>query len=391
VSPIVRLAPLVLLLACNLPPRSWVADGGDGSSAGSMGSADAAVVPDAAPDQAGAPDRALMPEVAVTADLLPDQTDEPADVAAPPRGEPSELPLQFMFLVTSDGHLMLNLNVQGSRLPGETFTRGLTDLGATIGGLARIDEVEAQGIGLEMNLMARAQGNVSIASRRGSTWTRWTPVASGVRAMGLANHDGSLVACLADEAGRLKLATRGAGDGWGEVRDITDEASAPAARAATFTKVDCAGLGHDLEVVALDGEGRLWHATRTPTGWRPFELFPGATGRTFRSINASNSFGVLHLLGGTQTTQYHTARSFTGEWIPFEDIEQRGAMDPGGTVVAGGQAASFFDVWWTQVTSAGDLWISVRDSDVIVAYWLEQPAPSAANPYVGAVMAFTVP
>jgi hypothetical protein len=410
-----RLVPFVLLLACKLPPRSWAGAQGDAcdettpcgqhltcvatrcvSPVGSMGLSDAAGIAHVGPDHPP-PFFDASPFADLTSappDLSADQAVAPVDAGVPPRGEPSELPQQFIFLVTKDGHLMVNVNGLGSRLPGETFTRELTDLGGTIGGLARIDEIEAQGVGLEMNVMARAGRDASAASRRGTTWTRWTPVASGVRAMGLANHEGSLVACLVDEAGRLKLVTRGAGDVWGEPRDVTDEASFAAGqgeRATTFTKVDCAGLGPDLEVVALDGNGRLWHATRKPAEWVRFHLLAGANGMTFRAVSASNALGGLHVVGATATTQLHAARSVTGEWTAFDDLERLGAIDPGGTVVAGSQASCFAEVWWTQVTSAGDLWLSFRLRDVLIPFWSEQSALSAGNPYVGAVMAFTLP
>jgi hypothetical protein len=365
------------------------------------------LVPDAAPaPEAAAPDQAapLSADAEAARDMAPDLSASPPDLAAdlataadagpPPRGEPAELPLQFIFLVTADGHLMLNLNVLGSRLPGETFTRALTDLGAAIGGIPRIDEVEAQAVGLEMNVMARAGRDVSVASRRGTTWSHWSPVASGVKAMGLSNHDGALVACLVDENGRLRLSTRGAGDSWTEPRDITDEASAPAGqgeRAAAFTKVDCAGIGRDLEVAALDGEGRLWHATQKPAGWLSLHRLAGAGNLAFKAVSASNAVGALHILGTTQITQYHAARSGTGEWTAFDDLEGLGKVDPGGTAVAGSQASCFSEVWWTQVTSAGNMWISFRLRDVLIPFWSEQTAPSIGNPYVGAVMAFTMP
>jgi hypothetical protein len=364
------------------------------------------LVPDAAPGLEAAPDQAAplsldaqaAPDTASDLgasppDLAPDVA-PPADAGPPARGEPAELPLQFIFLVTADGHLMLNVNVLGSRLPGETFTRALTDLGATIGGIPRIDEVEAQAVGLEMNVMARAGRDVSVSSRRGTTWSRWSPVASGVKAMGLANHDGALVACLVDENGHLRLAARGAGDVWSEPRDITVEAAAPpeqGERAATFSKVDCAGIGHDLEVVALDGEGRPWHATNKPTGWVSLHRLAGAGTLSFKAVSASNAVGALHILGTTPTTQYHAARSGTGAWTAFDDLELLGRIDPGGTAVAGSQASCFSEVWWTQVTSAGAMWISFRLRDVLIPFWSEQPAPSIANPYVGAVMAFTMP
>jgi hypothetical protein len=358
---------------------------------------DAAPPTDAGPDQS-APDAQAAsdgaPDLASSApDLGPDQA-TPMDVGLPPRGEPAELPQQYIFLVTADGHLNLNVNVLGSRLPGETFSRALSDLGSIIGGIPRIDEVEAQGVGLEMNVMVRAGRDVSVASRRGTAWSHWSPVGSGVRAMGLANHEGTLVACLVDENGHLKLASRGPGDAWTEARDITDEAAAPAGqgeRAATFTKVDCAGIGPDLELVALDGEGRLWHATRKPAEWLRLHRLTGAGSLTFRAVSASNALGALHILGTTQTTQYHAARSGTGEWTSFDDLERLGAIDPGAAPVAGSQASCFAEVWWVQVTSAGNMWLSFRLRDVLIPFWSEQPAPSVANPYVSAAMAFTLP
>jgi len=355
--------------------------------------------PDASPDQAPplAPDAAsaldTAPDLAPSApDLAPDQAPAITDAGLPPRGEPAELPLQYTFLVTADGHLLQNVNVLGSRLPGEGFTRALTDIGAAIGGIPRIDEVEAQAIGLEMNVMARAGSDASVASRRGGAWSRWSKVASGVRAMGLANLEGTLVACLVDENGRLKLSSR-TGEGWSEPRDLTGEVSAVEGGEGVpvLTKVDCAGLGRDLEVVALDGEGHLWHATRKPAEWVRLHRVAGASNLTFRSVSASNAVGALHILGATPTTQYHAARSGTGEWTTFDDLERQGAIDPGGTVVAGSQASCFSEVWWTQVTSTGTMWISFKLRDVLIPFWSEQPAPSLTNPYVGAVMAFTQP
>jgi hypothetical protein len=363
------------------------------------------LVPDAAPElEAAAPDQAapLSLDAQAAPDAAPDLGTSPPDLAPdvapaadagpPPRGEPAELPLGFGFLVTADGHLMMNVNVLGSRLPGETINFVLSDLGATIGGIPRIDEVEAQGVGLEMNVMARAGRDASVASRRGTTWSRWSPVASGVKAMGLANHEGRLVACLVDENGRLKLATRGAGDAWSEPRDITEEAAAPAGqeRAATFTKVDCAGIGPDLEVVALDGEGRVWHATSKPGGWSSLHRLGGASNLVFKAVSASNAVGVLHILGTTPTTQYHAARA-TGGWTNFDDLESLGRVDPGGTAVAGSEASCFTEVWWLQVTSAGDMWISTTLRDVLIPFWRAWSAPSPVNPYVGVVMAFTIP
>jgi hypothetical protein len=321
----------------------------------------------------------------------------PPSLEPSPRGEPSELPVFYTFLLSAEGRLWLEANVLGSRLPGETFSRDLTNLSQTIpGGIGLIDDVEAQGVGLEMNVIVRTAGGLSVARRREQVWSPWELIAPRGRAMGLANLEGQLVACVVGSDGSLRLGTRTPSGAWTAFVDVTDDASLPAssgARPAGFKKVDCAGIGPALEVIVVDGAGRLWHATKMPSAWIRFHAIENIGDRSFTEVSVSNSVGALHVLATTPDTQYHIARSGTGGWTQLVDLENLdvGRVDPGGRILSGSEGGTFSTVWFAQITSAGDLWIGARLSDIYFPFWQEELATTPAGPFMGVALALGLP
>jgi hypothetical protein len=289
-----------------------------------------------------------------------DATDGRAVEDARGRGEPNVPPTLYVAATTDDKGLWLYALPAGSINAITTNIPPPIDVLAQAGGTRLVDDVEIQSVGQEVFLLARIGSNAQLASVRGDTWTAWQPVAADVRAMALANVEGALWACLVGGNGRLRLMSRGNDGAWQDHGDVMNQATIPGGDApASMRKVDCTGMGSNLEFFALDGLGHLWNATKTPLGWSPFRRDRETGDHAFVDVDGCNAAGDLHVLVSDTALQWHGSRTASGNWSGFSDLEWH-TGDPMGAIVAAAQASVLTEVEWMQVNSLGEIWLSTR-------------------------------
>jgi hypothetical protein len=337
---------------------------------------------------------ATGPADAGAADAGPDTSDGgdgPLDGAVPP-GEPDHPPILFIFATTDNGGVWLHTVPAGSVAgPGGSLLGvpasgdvEVVDVVARAGSIGPVDDVEAQAIGQVVYLLARRGTDVYQTSVSGESWAPWQQVASDVKAMGLANLEGAAWACLIGSDGHLHLTVQQGSAGWQDMGDVMSAASTPAGLGEapqSFIKLDCVGMGANLEILALDQDGALWEAVKMPSAWSPFKRLAMGNGTAFRDIDASNAVGELHLLGSQQLTQYHAVRTIEGVWNGFNDVE-RNVGDPMGEILAGAQTSVLTEVDWLQVNSFGQIWICSRFRYAPTPFLLLRNAAPDGHPFV---------
>jgi hypothetical protein len=348
-------------------------DGGDAGEAGDAGDAD---------DGPSIPDAS---DGGDAGDAGPDPSDAndggPGDVR-PDLGEPTVAPTLYVAATTDNKGLWLFALPAGSLGDVTSNAAPPVDVLAQAGAVGFVDDVEIQTVGREVFVLGRVGSNTHIASVRGDTWKPWQPVATDVNAMALANVDGYLWACLVGGNGRLRLMSRSDDGAWQDHGDVMTAASIPGGDAPTgLIKVDCTGIGNDLEVFAIDAVNHVWNATRTAHGWSPFrrDLEAGDTG--FVDVDTCNAAGDLHVMISETTKQWHKSRAPNGSWSGYGDIEYQ-ARDPMGDVVAGAQASLYTEVEWLQLNSVGEIWISTRFRCCPTDYQRLAGAAPSGRPFV---------
>jgi hypothetical protein len=358
-------------------PIDAVLDGADGgstdvidgasdtSSSDTAGDASDGPVTDASDDAAdgGEPD-GPSPD-GMKMDTAPPDSGAAADGG--PKGDPNHPPVIHVFATTQNRRLWLMSAPLGSLHGPENRTTAPLDVSARAGSIGPIDDVEAQSIENELNALARQGSDVFATSVIDQNWTPWLKVGTGVRAMALANVRGQLWACLAGSTGRLRLMVRQS-VGWQDLGDVMDEASVPANAPTALSKLDCVGMGDDLEIFALDDRSHLWRATKTGTGWVPFREVTDAIARGIMDIDVANAAGELHVLGSTRTTQYHGIIDTDGKWSGLDDVESINGDDPGGEVVAGATTSLLTEVDLIEILNDGAIWINPRFRFTLAGY-----------------------
>ena len=143
--------------------------------------------------------------------------------------------------------------------------------------------------------------------------------------------------------------------------DVMSAASVPAGLGEapqSLTKVDCAGMGADLEIAAVDAQGDPARH-QTARRWFPFRAMTKTLNLVFEDVDVSNAAGELHILGSDSVNQYHSLRTIEGTWQNFADVEFN-VGDPMGLVLGGAQTSVLTEIDWLQVNSFGEIWISSR-------------------------------
>ena len=275
----------------------------------------------------------------------------------------------FVFATTDIGSIWLLKVLAGSVAgPGGSIfsvasdSVQIMDVTARAGANSPADDVETQAIGQVVHLLVQQGTDVYATSVNGDSWAVRQHVASGMLAMGLANLDGEAWACLVDLAGQLHLAVRSDAGDWQDTGNVMSAASAPVGQGAAplaLTKVDCAGIGTDLQILAVDDGGVIWHAIKRRSGWSPFKALSETTGLVFQDVDASNAVGELHVLGSDRFDQFHALRTAEGEWRALPTSRPTSAIR-WATILAGAQTSVLSEVDWLQVNSLGQLWICSR-------------------------------
>jgi hypothetical protein len=157
--------------------------------------------------------------------------------------------------------------------------------------------------------------------------------------------------------------------------------------------VDCTGVGDDLVVVALDEQGRPWHATKHPAGWSPFQRMVNAPiNLIFVDLHATESAGQLQVLASTKDTQFRTARGRDGSWTPFYDTEALAGIEPGSRVLGGSIAATGPEIHWVEANDMPPIvYEYARFSNDLYRNVAAYMSGIEGNPYVNAVIAITSP
>jgi hypothetical protein len=239
---------------------------------------------------------------------------------------------------------------------------GVVDVSAAAGSIGFVDDVETQAIGHVVHVIARVGTTAYATNIDGLTWAPWSHVANGVSQFGLANVGGQPVACIIGANGRLRLAPRLSSGEWQDMGDVMNDASyAPGQGSAPsmLTKLDCAGAGQDLEIIALDGSGHAWEATKTPNSWAKLRPIPNNSSYlAFRDIDVANGAGDLQVLGSDGGDLYHAIRA-SDTWTDFGGAQQW-AGDPPGSIVGSATTTILLEVEWLQVTDLGVIWLASR-------------------------------
>jgi hypothetical protein len=326
-------------------------------------------VDDARPDADA--DRAEVGREDAPGDLTADASTDAPDQDGPTDGtntdgnkgvaEPDHLPSLVVVAATDLGDVWffeLPVDSIDSTTPGGTAMMDLTDAAGAVGFAA---DVEAQATGQIVHVLARVGATIYATSLDNRSWTAWEHVADDVSAMGLANLSGEPWACLVGTDGRLRLAHRQAAGAWQNLGDVMNEASAPTNLGEAprqLAKVDCAGVGPNLEIMALDQNGQVWDAVKRPAAWSLFARLAIAEGMTFLDVDVNNESGSLDLLATSGTDQYHAIRDVGGMWSGLGKV--RTAYDPVQTILAGGQAAFLLEDQWLQLFDTGEIWTTTR-------------------------------
>jgi hypothetical protein len=319
-------------------------------------------VPDAADDADanGRVDVATETHVDVGVDAADDgpSGDGPtgSDAEPPP---PQQPPVVLVFATADNGRLWLIQGPVSSLLDPVINHAPAMDVSEQFGSIGPLDDVEAQGVGHDVDVLAQLGTTIYLASARGPDRLPWRKVADDVLAMGLADRGGQLWACLVDTSGHLRLATLLGTGSWQDQGDVMGEATGSGDAPQTLRKVDCAGVGSDLEILALDESGSAWQATKGGAAWNPFARFAPAGALVFQDVDVGESFGELHVLLSTRSEQFHAARASDGTWYGLGDVE-RSVGDPSGEVLAGAMTVVGSEIEWLQVNSYGEIWLSSR-------------------------------
>jgi hypothetical protein len=307
-------------------------------------------------------------------------------------GEPDSPPSLFIFATTDDGGLWVLVSPVGSLAgPSGSLHTGVTSEGVQVsrvidptGSVGPVDDVEAQSVGRVVYALARRGSDLYISRLTDQTWAPWGRMGSNVKAMGAANLNGRLCACVVGTDGHLQLGRQTEASPWQDLEDVMVSASTPAGGGESpraLAKVDCVGMGADLEVLALDTDGALWEAVKRPTSWTPFRRIPTANGMSFQDIDAANAVGELHVLGSQLRDQFHAVRTLEGVWTTFSNVDAN-VGDPTGDVLAGAEASVLSEVDWLQLNSLGQIWISSRFRYLPSPYILLAGAAPGGRPFV---------
>ena len=174
------------------------------------------------------------------------------------------------------------------------------DVTARAGANSPADDVETQAIGQVDHLLVQQGTDVYATSVNGDSWADRRHVVSGCSRWASRNLDGEAWACHVDSAGQMHLAARSDAGDWQDTGNVMSAASAPVGQGAAplaLTKVDCAGIGTDWQILAVDDGGVIWHAIKRRSGWSPFKALSETTGIVFQDVDASDAVGELHVLG----------------------------------------------------------------------------------------------
>ena len=152
--------------------------------------------------------------------------------------------------------------------------------------------------------------------------------------------------------------TNGAWDGFGDVKGQTGPDR------GAFTAVGCAGIGHELHVVGTTSDGGIWRTLRHPKVWDSFEDVKATAGRhpgRFSAVDcAIVGGGDLHIGGATSDGNlWHAIRHPDGRWDGFGDVESQTGPDRGAFTRVG-CAAIGEDLHLVGTTSDGNLWHAIR-------------------------------
>jgi hypothetical protein len=104
-----------------------------------------------------------------------------------------------------------------------------------------------------------------------------------------------------------------------------------------FTAVGCAGVGGDLHMISLTGDGKLWHTIRFANGsWQSFfgdvkAQESNDPGPFTDHISCAGTDSDLQFVGVTADGKlWHTIRFANGSWQSgFGDVKAQESNDPG--------------------------------------------------------------
>jgi ABC-type cobalt transport system substrate-binding protein len=145
-----------------------------------------------------------------------------------------------------------------------------------------------------------------------------------------------------------------------------------------FNKVGCAGAetgtDHDLQVVGVGNDGKLWHTIRNSNGtwqpsFQPIESQSSGGPAKFQDVACGSADGqALQVVGvGSDGNLWHTIRNSNGNWqASFEPIESQSSGGPPfgfGIDCAGAETGNDHDLQVVGVGNDGKLWHTIRNSN----------------------------
>ncbi|MFF4648169.1 trypsin-like serine protease [Streptomyces sp. NPDC001389] len=157
------------------------------------------------------------------------------------------------------------------------------------------------------------------------SWTGFTDVQAksgdigGVRTAAVAGINGDTHVVALGGNGRLWHTSRKADGTWGVFGDINAEAGG----LSNITQVSTVSIGTDLHVVAVAG-GRVFHTVRSGANgtWTPFGDVAVAVGPigAVTSVATASAGGQLQLVAVSGGKAFHTVRATTGHWTGWGDV-----------------------------------------------------------------------
>jgi len=172
----------------------------------------------------------------------------------------------------------------------------------------------------------------------GSWWASWKLLRTFASISHIATtRVGTTIDTAVVTNGEILHAIRSSGGtwtGWGNVESGAGEIGA-------ISRVALAGIGSQLQVVALTGSGDLYHAIRKADAtWQQFKRMTAFANYTPIAIGAANVGGetqvaVIDLTATSQVIR-HTIRSADGTWQPIRTVPATGlTANPGDLALTG--------------------------------------------------------
>lgn len=295
----------------------------------------------------------------VSGEPLPDAPLERSEPVPPDPRDPAQVNALGL---TADGHLWAARGIYSSRPRWENFVDVTAQ--ATVFPLGQAEEMDAETLGPELVVVARAGTKLATVTARDSLWRPWAPLAAfpATRSVGLTRLNGRLIACLLTGPSTIALSSRGPGEPWSAPLDVAAGLLPEAGPAPRLTHFDCAGSGGRLHILAVDEVGQFWMASREDvpgTPWTRLQAIRTWPALAVRFFDVVGTPGEVHVIVATTRAQYHGMLFEDGTLSVLDNMTPQ-TFPPDGDIIGSSATAVYGDVHMLRLVPPGALWHSAR-------------------------------